>query len=195
MKKVLCYGDSNTYGYDPRDGGRYIAEHRWVDILESDELCLINEGLNGREIPTCDYEYKYLERIVRQNLHCDMMILALGVNDAYNMRHSKADKIADRWRTTFNQVPALSEYRNLGKTIVLVAPPVGFVDGWGSDSEKNIIEALTNLPREYEKLANELSIEFADSNKWDIEMSFDGVHFSELGHKNFAKGIFEFFTN
>ena len=33
--KVLCYRDSNTYGYDPRGffGDRYPAECRWVDIL------------------------------------------------------------------------------------------------------------------------------------------------------------------
>ncbi len=35
MKNVLCFGDSNTYGYDPRSyfGGRYDADSRWVDIL------------------------------------------------------------------------------------------------------------------------------------------------------------------
>ena len=29
--KVICYGDSNTYGYDPRSwlGGRYDADSRW----------------------------------------------------------------------------------------------------------------------------------------------------------------------
>ena len=33
--KVICYGDSNTYGYDPRSyiGGRYPAGDRWVDLL------------------------------------------------------------------------------------------------------------------------------------------------------------------
>ena len=33
--KVICYGDSNTYGYDPRGwlGGRYDAADRWPDIL------------------------------------------------------------------------------------------------------------------------------------------------------------------
>ena len=32
---VICFGDSNTYGYDPRGyfGGRYDADSRWVDIL------------------------------------------------------------------------------------------------------------------------------------------------------------------
>ena len=41
MKNVLCYGDSNTYGYDGRDpfGGRLPANARWVDLLGG-MLCL-----------------------------------------------------------------------------------------------------------------------------------------------------------
>ena len=33
--KIICFGDSNTFGYDPRSwfGGRYEADCRWVDIL------------------------------------------------------------------------------------------------------------------------------------------------------------------
>ena len=33
--KVICFGDSNTYGYDPRSyfGGQYPAQNRWVDLL------------------------------------------------------------------------------------------------------------------------------------------------------------------
>ena len=33
--KILCFGDSNTYGYDPRSyfGGRYPAQYRWGDLL------------------------------------------------------------------------------------------------------------------------------------------------------------------
>ena len=32
---VICFGNSNTYGYDPRSylGGRYDVDSRWVDIL------------------------------------------------------------------------------------------------------------------------------------------------------------------
>ena len=52
--KVICFGDSNTYGYDPRplDGGRYDASCRWVDILEAQTgWTVCNPGQNGREIP------------------------------------------------------------------------------------------------------------------------------------------------
>ena len=53
--KVICFGDSNTYGYDPRSylGGRYDADSRWVDILAAQTGWTIsNIGQNGREIPS-----------------------------------------------------------------------------------------------------------------------------------------------
>lgn len=33
--QVVCFGDSNTYGYDPRSrvGGRYAKNSRWMDLL------------------------------------------------------------------------------------------------------------------------------------------------------------------
>lgn len=52
--KVICCGDSNTYGYDPRSyiGGRYSVESRWVDLLrEKTGWQIENQGENGRMIP------------------------------------------------------------------------------------------------------------------------------------------------
>ena len=51
---VICFGDSNTYGYDPRSyfGGRYEKEDRWVDLLAAQTGWTVrNCGANGREIP------------------------------------------------------------------------------------------------------------------------------------------------
>ena len=51
---VTCFGDSNTYGYDPRSwlGDRYDPQNRWVDILAGKTGWNIsNRGQNGREIP------------------------------------------------------------------------------------------------------------------------------------------------
>lgn len=35
FREILCYGDSNTYGYDPREplGGRYPTAVRWTGRL------------------------------------------------------------------------------------------------------------------------------------------------------------------
>ena len=56
MKNVLCFGDSNTYGYDPagmRDGTavRYAHDVRWCGVAQRDlgeDWHVIEEGLNGR---------------------------------------------------------------------------------------------------------------------------------------------------
>ncbi len=53
--EVICFGDSNTYGYNPRGyfGGRYDADSRWVDILAAEtDWTVYNMGQNGREIPS-----------------------------------------------------------------------------------------------------------------------------------------------
>ena len=35
MKKILCYGDSNTFGYNPYDASRYNEHTRWTAILQN----------------------------------------------------------------------------------------------------------------------------------------------------------------
>ena len=73
--KVICFGDSNTYGYDPRDhfGGRYDEDSRWVDILAAKTgWTVLNMGQNGREIPTA---------APAVSADTDMLIIMLGTND------------------------------------------------------------------------------------------------------------------
>ena len=47
--RILCYGDSNTWGYIPGVGTRYKKEERWTGILESlTKAEVIEEGMCGR---------------------------------------------------------------------------------------------------------------------------------------------------
>ena len=51
MKKILCYGDSNTFGYNPETGGRYDKNTRWSGILSyllKENYEIIEEGMNNR---------------------------------------------------------------------------------------------------------------------------------------------------
>ena len=73
--KVICFGDSNTYGYDPRSyfGGRYDADSRWVDILAAETGWEIrNMGQNGKEIPLIAPDFP---------TDTDLLIVMLGTND------------------------------------------------------------------------------------------------------------------
>ena len=46
----------------------------------------------------------------------------------------------------------------------------------------------------YRTLAQKLGASFADAGEWNVELTFDGVHFSEAGHLAFAEGIRKFIT-
>ena len=37
MKTIVCYGDSNTYGYNPENGFRYEYEERWTSDERSED--------------------------------------------------------------------------------------------------------------------------------------------------------------
>ena len=72
---VICFGDSDTYGYDPRSyfGGRYHADRRWVDLLATETGWTIrNMGQNGREIPSSAPPFP---------ADTDLLIVMLGTND------------------------------------------------------------------------------------------------------------------
>ena len=62
MRKLILFGDSNTYGYDPRGlmGGRYPEEARWATIVRkalADSYEVIEEGMNGRQLPYVEDRY------------------------------------------------------------------------------------------------------------------------------------------
>ena len=62
--RILCFGDSNTYGYDPRSylGSRYPAEDRWTDLVAKQTgWDVINAGANCREIPRNPYPIRLLK--------------------------------------------------------------------------------------------------------------------------------------
>ena len=48
---------------------------------------------------------------------------------------------------------------------------------------------VQSLAEKYEKLAASHGLLFADSGKWNIELAFDGVHFTEKGHADFAENL------
>ena len=95
--KVICFGDSNTYGYDPRGyfGGRYDADSRWVDILATGTGRIIsNIGQNGREIPSAAPAFP---------ADTDLLIVMLGTNDLLQGR--SPEQAAERLERFLSGIP------------------------------------------------------------------------------------------
>lgn len=183
--RIVCYGDSNTYGYDPRSylGGRYPEAVRWTALLNAEGWEVVNEGQNGRSIPRLDHEINAAVRtILRAN--AEILVVMLGSNDLLQSPGITADVCGERMEKFLAAV--LTETQNDLK-VLLVAPPPMKLGAWVSDL--STLEESQRLAGCYQAVAQQLGIAFADADTWDIGLTYDGVHFSEKGHRAFTTGI------
>lgn len=183
--RILCYGDSNTYGYDPRSclGGRYPESVRWTALLEAKGLETVNGGVNGRAIPRLDWEIEGVSRAIRQS-NPEILVVMLGTNDL--LRGLTAEACSARMERF---LAALLRSVPEGLAVLLTAPPPIKPGDWAPNP--TLIGESHRLAGCYEALAQKLNIRFADAGKWGVEPAFDGVHFSGEGHRAFAKGMLE----
>lgn len=171
---VICLGDSNTWGYDPRGyfGGRYDCP--WPELLaQKTSWNVTNKGLNGREIPVGEYAFPE---------NCDLLIVMLGTNDLLQLW--LPEDAAGRMEAF---VSRFSEKER--RKLLLIAPPVMAPGEWVQDN--SLIENSQALAAAYEKLSECLDLRFANAGKWNIPLVYDGVHFTELGHRIFAEKLYK----
>ena len=169
--KIVCFGDSNTYGYDPRSvfGERYNAI--WPELLtQKTGWNVINLGENGREIPRTNIFFPE---------DTGLLIIMLGTNDLLQFRSPK---------TVCEKMEAFLTKLTLDREkILLIAPPPMVFGEWVPNQE--LIDNSVSLAKHYQVLAERLGVRFADAGKWNIPLAFDGVHFTEEGHRAFAAGL------
>ena len=174
--RILCFGDSNTYGYEPGDcfGGRYAPEDRWPDLLAK-HTEIINAGINGREIPRNPYAL----RLLTKHAPVDLFLVMLGTNDL--LQGASAQKTAARMEAFLTQLLPHC------KDILLVAPPPMERGAWVPTD--GLVAESIRLAEVYRLLAERLNIPFADTRDWKVELAFDGVHFTAAGHHTFAEKL------
>lgn len=172
--KIICFGDSNAYGYDPRGyfPGRYEAP--WPELLAAKLGCtVLNWGENGREIP---------KKAVDFPADTDLLIIMLGTNDLLQFWTPEA---ASEKMEHFLTSLALER----GK-ILLIAPPPMIFGEWVQDQE--LIDDSIALAGCYKSLAERLGVLFADAGQWNVPVAYDGVHLTHEGHSAFAEGLFNY---
>ena len=182
---MLCFGDSNTYGYDPRSffGSQYPSQYRWVDILAGKLGCeIVNAGENGREIPRREGELLRFDMMLTHEMPVDFLFVMLGGNDL--LQGISVSEAVKRMEVFLEHV-ALEKAK-----IHLIGPPPMRRGEWVS--AQSLIDASKELNREYKALAKRIGVCFVDAGAWEIPMTFDGVHFTEEGHKTFAEGLFRY---
>lgn len=175
MKKILCIGDSNTFGYNPRTGGSYQGDQIWTSLTQNAERRMINRGVCGKCIPGRTDAADDIAEI--QKYSPDAVIIMLGTNDLLSGK--SAAQTAQDMDSFLSRMPPVR--------CVLISPPSLRAGTW-VETEKMIRES-EKLPDLYRRAAEKHSCVFADSETWHPDIAFDGVHLTPAGHRTFAESI------
>ena len=200
--RILCFGDSNTFGYIPGRGGRYNCHTRWPGRLQEllgSEYQVIEEGLCGRTTAFEDVTEpgrNGLDRIrdaVERSLPLDVLVIMLGSNDCKAQFGASAQEIAGG----LEQVAAQARGGEASGFRVLLVAPAAMTDrvmhsGFGSEFDQRSIKVSKELAEAYEALARKYGCDFLDGSKVTQVSEIDGLHLDAEGHGRLAEAVVKY---
>ena len=203
MKTILCYGDSNTYGYDPKTKGRYPKDVRWTGVLQSllgEDYTVIEEGCNGRTAvmvdPVEDWKsgLPYLKPCLNTHKPVDIVCMMLGSNDLKTSYGASAKEIAEGAGKLVDTIYEFIEKKQLPvPVVILMCPPEIGEDIENSffsfEFDTTAIDRSREFPKEYKRIANERNCLFFNAAEAAKASKEDSLHLTEEGHRAIGEGL------
>lgn len=198
-KRILCFGDSLTWGWNPENGERFLPGERWTGILEEllgEGYEVIEEGLNGRTTGFDDpiegdkNGRRHLPMLLESHHPLDCVVVMLGTNDLKDRFHLSPADIAQS-AGELVKIIRRSDAGKEGKAplVLLIAPPpigplseeMGIFTG-GEEKSKR-------LGFLYRLQAECLGCHFFDAQEVVRTSEKDGIHWDREGNRAFAEAL------
>ncbi|MGN0305920.1 MAG: SGNH/GDSL hydrolase family protein [Lachnospiraceae bacterium] len=205
-KKIICFGDSNTHGYNSKTKERFSEEERWTCLLQKSlgkDYIVAEEGLEGRtacfEDPLfeglCGLNYLYPCLMTHKPI--DLLIIMLGTNDVKERFAATPANIAKGMERLVQKAKdSAIAFRNNPNILLITPPPIepGYetTEVYG-EMGVNCVEKSRGLAPLYQDVASRLGIHYLDAGKLPgVQMyPYDYMHLSLDAHKNMAKHLAE----
>lgn len=192
-RSILCYGDSNTWGFDPATKGRHPRSIRWTGRLQEilgDNFHVIEEGLNGRTTIFTDPVAEYrngkhlLPAILETHKPLDAVVLMLGTNDCKLVFHANPAWIARGASTLIELIRRHTEAQ-----ILLIAPAP--IEGLTEFAEifASGANVSHHLAVHFSRVALEQNVAFLDAGEHCKVSPIDGLHLDSAAHATLADAI------
>lgn len=196
MKTILCYGDSNTWGFDPAAGGRFDLHTRWAGVLRDqlgDGYWVIEEGLGGRTTVHDDplslgrNGRTYFAPCLLSHQPLDLVIILLGTNDLKLRFSLPASDIAAGVGELAQTVLSDHELGTGGtapRVLIICPPPLAPLEGTrlsgmfeGGDAKSR------RLAAHYRLVAEELACDFLNAGAVIVSSPLDAIHWEADQHR------------
>ncbi len=202
MRNILCYGDSNTWGYIPGNLGRYPLEKRWPSVLQQvigNKFYVVAEGLRGR-YTVHDEPFRVgrngaalLQPVLESHAPIDLLIIFLGTNDVLHHADLTAFDAARGVEALIKIAQASETGPSEGPPkLLLISPPrIGSL----SDDLNRLCHGDPSKSNEFSscfrEMANSRNLPYLDASKVVEASPVDGVHLDEDGHSVLGKAVAE----
>lgn len=202
-RTVLCYGDSNTWGYATvdRPDDRYGPDERWPGVLRGllgPDWLVIEEGLNGRTTVSDDpiegiekNGRTYLKPCLMTHAPLDLIIVMLGTNDLKARFNKSAWEIAAGVGVLIDDIIALRPGRGGGVPEILLISPTPTLEDLKDFTEMfaGAQEKSAKMARYYQAVAEERGIRFFDAGTVVLPSEKDGFHLGPEAHATLAQAV------
>jgi len=204
-KRVLVYGDSNTWGWIPVERGfpttRYGKDQRWPGVAQSalgSGYEIVEEGLSGRTTVLADLAVPelsgagldgsaYLPAAVASHLPLDLVVIMLGTNDLQARFDRTPDEIAQGVKMLVASVRAMGDAAwtdyAAPKVLVVAPPPLVETDRFPSEVFAGGVAKSLVLAELYQQIAVASGAEFLDAGAVTHADGVDGLHLSADAHR------------
>ena len=202
--RILCYGDSNTWGYIPgSDHERYNENTRWTRLLSTklgEEFEIIEEGLNSRTLISNDPRpgkegksgYDYLIPCLDSQDPIDLVVLMLGTNELKYTNNKTPEEIGEILEEKFVKtiLNRKSQISNNYPKLLLVTPPLVNEDADSTTKKKylNATEKSYKLNDIYKDVALRNNCYFLSND--GLTPGIDGIHLSSEKHAYLAENLY-----
>ena len=199
MKRILCYGNSNTWGSDPHTQDRFDANTRWTRVLSKalgSGYEVIEEGLNGRTTVWDDpiEGYKsgkdYLIPCLESHRPLDLAVILLGTNDLKTRFSLSAYDVAEGARVLVGIVQgSLAGVDGRSPQVLLLAPPPITTLTEYAEMFIGAEEKSKKFARYFAQIAQEMGCAFLDTGTVIVSSPLDGIHFEAGEHRKLGQAV------
>ena len=200
MQTVLCYGDSNTWGFDPETGERFSADVRWPGVLArglGKGFRVIEEGLPGRTTVRDDpiegahkNGRTYLRACLESHKPIDLVALMLGTNDLKRRFEASASDIAQGAASLAEGILRSGCGPGGGApAVLLISPPqVGRLTELAEMFE-GATEKSARFAGHYRRFAGQYGCGFLDAGAVVASSDLDGIHLEAGEHRKLGEAV------
>ena len=198
-KEILCYGDSNTWGYNPFDSGRrYPVAQRWTSVLQhalGNSYHVIAEGMNGRTTVFDDpvepgrNGLTYLHTCLQSHKPLDIVLVMLGTNDAKHRFALLPVDIALGMKRLVKSILNSETGTDSSSPKVGIIVPVPVCTDLEGGVFTGASQRMSALAEQYRIVADDLHVACFDAGSV-IQLSMpDGIHLSRESHAKLGVAI------